>query len=295
MSNDDSNIKTIAVYTRVSTVEQAQEGFSLDGQLRKLRAYCVSRDWDIQGEYVDDGYTGTNKNRPMYKEMIKNMDKWDAIVVMKMDRIHRNSRNFMEMMDLLQKKGKDFISNTESLDTSTAMGRFVMDIIQRIAQLESEQNGERVTFAMKQKAMTQGFVGHRLAFGYKKLKDEIIEIPEQLEIIKIVFKLYADGKSMGEIEKITGKPWGSIRYWLNNIWYLGYEQWGDCFKLHNLDPVVSLDLWNMAQQQKRSKTGRTQKLKPFILDELVDSFTLTDKEMREYGFSMDIPKHKIGN
>src|SRR5436309_12375900 len=84
--------------------------------------------------------------------MFEERDRWDAILVIKMDRIHRNARNFMEMMDDLREWEKDFVSATESLDTSTGMGRIVMDIIQRIAQLESEQIGERVYMGMSQKA-----------------------------------------------------------------------------------------------------------------------------------------------
>src|SRR5207247_3167901 len=87
-----------------------------------------------------------------FSRVLFRSDRWDAILVIKMDRIHRNARNFMEMMDQLGEWEKDFVSATESLDTSTAMGRFVMDIIQRIAQLESEQIGERVKMGMSQKA-----------------------------------------------------------------------------------------------------------------------------------------------
>src|SRR3970040_2406430 len=99
--------------------------------------------------------------------MMQERDAWDKVLVIKMDRIHRNSRNFMEMMDDLRRWGKDFISATESLDTSTAMGRFVMDIIQRIAQLESEQTGERVYIGMHEAAESRRFLGMSDPFGFK--------------------------------------------------------------------------------------------------------------------------------
>ena len=131
----------VAIYTRVSTEDQAKEGFSLDAQLDKLRSYCKARDWIVWGEYIDDGYSGRNVKRPAYKKMMEEMENWNVLLVIKMDRIHRNSNNFMMMMEHLKQKEKEFVSMSESLDTSTAMGRFVMDIIQRIAQLESEQIG----------------------------------------------------------------------------------------------------------------------------------------------------------
>jgi len=96
---------------------------------------------------------------------------------------------------------------------------------------------------------------------------------------------------MSKISKIIKRPWSQIRYWLNNIWYVGYEQWGNCFKLIDIEPVISLDLWNDVQFRKRKAPGG-RRLKPFILNERAEPFTLTDKEMREHGFSMDIIKNQ---
>ena len=122
----DAKTFRAAIYTRVSTEDQAREGFSLDAQLDKLRSYCKARDWEIGGEYVDDGYSGRYIKRPAYKRMMEEMDSWDLLLVLKMDRIHRNSKNFMLMMEDLKKNDKEFVSMTESLDTSTAMGRFAV-------------------------------------------------------------------------------------------------------------------------------------------------------------------------
>jgi len=163
----DAEKRKAALYTRVSTEDQAKEGFSLDAQLEKLKAYCTARDWEIADTYIDDGYSGRNIRRPAYTRLIENMDSWDTLLVIKMDRIHRNSKNFMIMMEKLKEQNKEFVSMTESLDTSTAMGRFVMDIIQRIAQLESEQIGERVYDGMEQKARTNGgSLGFNIPYGY---------------------------------------------------------------------------------------------------------------------------------
>jgi len=189
-----------AIYTRVSTEDQAKEGFSLDAQLEKLRSYCKARDWEIGGEYIDDGYSGRNTKRPAYSKMMKELEKWDILLVIKMDRIHRNSKNFMEMMEDLKKNEKEFVSMTESLDTSTAMGRFVMDIIQRIAQLESEQIGERVYFGMEQKARSKGgMLGLNIPYGYN-YRNGRLEINKSEEIhVKKIFELYESGMSMSKI------------------------------------------------------------------------------------------------
>ena len=99
--------------------------------------------------------------------MMSEKDKWDVVLVLKMDRIHRNSVNFTKMMDDLGKNGKGFCSINENFDTNTAMGRFALDLVQRIAQFESEQIGERVKAGMQQKALFgKGILGSPNPYGY---------------------------------------------------------------------------------------------------------------------------------
>src|SRR2546425_1197764 len=131
--------------------------------------------------------------------MMAERDTWDALLVIKMDRIHRNSRNFMEMMENLQRWGKDFVSASESLDTSTAMGRFVMDIIQRIAQLESEQIGERVKMGMTQKARVgPGILGFHPPLGYNVAEGRLVPIEAEAEVVREMFDLCLEGRTLEE-------------------------------------------------------------------------------------------------
>jgi len=116
-----------AIYVRVSTEEQSVEGYSLDAQKSALSDYCLHEGLEIADIYEDDGYSGRNTKRPEYQRMMADIDKWDKLLVLKMDRIHRNSRNFMNMMDDLKKRNKDFVSATDALDTDSAIGRFVIE------------------------------------------------------------------------------------------------------------------------------------------------------------------------
>ncbi|HEY0087946.1 MAG TPA: recombinase family protein, partial [Candidatus Lokiarchaeia archaeon] len=228
-----------AIYTRVSTEDQAKEGFSLGAQLEKLRSYCKARDYEIGGEYIDDGYSGRYVKRPAYTRMMEEMEKWDTILVIKMDRIHRNSKNFMLMMENLKKSGKEFVSMTESLDTSTAMGRFVMDIIQRIAQLESEQIGERVYIGMEQKAKTNGGVlGFNIPYGYNYSSEKLILNENEGKNVTKIFEMYLKGLSMKKIANELNKKniptkfnktWGTqtVSLILKNPIYCGYLHWED--------------------------------------------------------------------
>jgi len=249
-----------AIYARVSTEDQAKEGFSLDAQLDKLRSYCIARDWEIGEEYIDDGYSGRYiKRRPAYKKMMLEMDKWDILLVIKMDRIHRNSKNFMLMMEDLKKNEKEFVSMTESLDTSTAMGRFVMDIIQRIAQLESEQIGERVYIGMEQKARTNGGVlGFNIPFGYDYQNGKFEINQEEAKTVRDIYSWYKEGKSMGEITKMLnstkiatkkGGLWAkkTISTILKNPIYCGYLHWEDFVNKSDHEKIINKDDFNEIQ------------------------------------------------
>src|SRR5256712_10965146 len=201
--------KRVALYSRVSTEDQAKQGFSLAAQARRLHLFARAQHWIVSGEYVDDGYSGRDVRRPEYERMLRERDRWDAILVLKMDRIHRNSRNFMAMMDDLARSGKDFVSATESLDTSTATGRFVADILQRIAQLESEQTGERVYIGMYQAAKEGRFLGMSDPYGfrYDPTARNLVIIPGEAEVVReIVQRYYRERWSMQVIADDLNNP-----------------------------------------------------------------------------------------
>ncbi len=255
----------VAIYTRVSTEDQAKEGFSLAAQRERLEAYCRARDWRVAATYVDDGYSGRDIRRPAYHRMMEERESWDTILVLKMDRIHRNSRNFMDMMDNLRSWGKDFVSATESLDTSTAMGRFVMDIIQRIAQLESEQIGERVYMGMAQKARVgPGILGFNSPLGYRISGGKLIVEPEESHVVQKMFDLCLKEKTLEDIaEEMNrrgartkrGKPWAPIKVYriLHNPLYAGYLRWDGLMRKGEHEPLVAVEAFNQVQEILRSR------------------------------------------
>ena len=267
----DAPPQKVAIYTRVSTEDQAKEGFSLDAQLDKLRSYCKARDWTIAHEYIDDGYSGRTIKRPAYIQMIEELDSWDILLVIKMDRIHRNSKNFMMMMEYLKQKEKEFVSMSESLDTSTAMGRFVMDIIQRIAQLESEQIGERVYIGMEQKARTNGGVlGFNIPYGYY-YSDGFLSIDrEETPVVENIYTWYKNGRSMGEIAKMLneakvptkkGGVWAkkTISTILKNPLYCGYLHWQEYRYRSGHTPIIDVAVFNEIQDTIAERGGRPAK------------------------------------
>lgn len=138
----------VASYTRVSTEEQ-KKGYSIETQESRMKGYCRSKTtdeekWVIVGVYSDPGKSGRDiRDRPNYQRMMKDIGGWDVLVAADLSRVHRNQKNFGVMFEILNGLDKQFISLTEGFDTTTVMGRFAMDIIARIRQLESEVIGER--------------------------------------------------------------------------------------------------------------------------------------------------------
>jgi site-specific DNA recombinase len=260
----------VALYTRVSTEDQAREGFSLAAQLERLRFYAKAQGWEVAGEYVDEGHSGRTTRRPQYERMMAEIGAWDTLLVLKMDRIHRNSRNFMAMMDHLRKKGREFASVTESLDTSTAMGRFVMDIIQRIAQLESDQIGERTFIGMEQKAKSGGgSLGKPAPFGYLYGKGGVLEpAPGEAEAVREVFQRFASGSGKQEIANWLnggghrgrkGSAWTyrSVDHVLRNPTYIGGSGWEGQLQTGLHPAIVDEALFAKVQARIRESSGKT--------------------------------------
>ena len=260
-----------AIYVRVSTEEQANEGYSIGAQKEMLQDYCLVEGWDVAGVYEDDGYSGRSEKRPAYQRMMSEMDSWDLILVIKMDRIHRNSRNFMNMMEVLGRHGKMFVSQSEALDTTNALGRFVVDMIQRLAQLESEQIGERTYMGMREKAETLGdsqsgkrTMGFTPPFGYSLCEGQLIVDVDELPVVGRMFREYEEGGSIDMIawnlnkEGITtrrGNAWNkrNISTILHNPVYAGYMRWDDILIRHKAETVLSAEEFNSVQNLMASR------------------------------------------
>lgn len=270
------------LYCRVSTEDQAKEGFSLSAQEDRLRAYCKAKGWTIFNVYIDDGQSGRSDDRPAYKKMMADMDDWDILVVLKMDRIHRNSKNFTLMMERLSDSNKEFTSMQESFDTTTAMGRFVMDIIQRIAQLESEQIGERVYIGMLQKAkLGKGWLGFNIPYGFKIEKEMIEQVPDEAVVIKTMYHLSFEGYSLSMIKKHLEKnnipTKKGFRSWqkktisriLSNPMNCGYLHWEGVKYKGDFLPIIDVKTFNNVQRIIKRKDFN------FILENSIPSSAIS--------------------
>ena len=286
--DEENKIERVAIYTRVSSDKQDQEGFSLDSQLERLRDYCKARQWQVATEYTDGGFTGRNIRRPAYQKMYSEQNKWDAVLVVKMDRIHRNSRNFIDMINQLRADNKGFISMNESIDTSTAMGRFVMYIISSVAQLESEQISERVIDAKIQQAKTldSGWMGGTPPLGYRydKKQKKIHKVQKELDLVKEIFRIYdEEHMSIRKLAEYLETTRSVVVYALANPFYTGYVRWCEYLRPTGIEPLISVELFNRVQNRKRRLNKGEPHLKPFLIPEDIgtDIIRLDPKKIKQ--------------
>mgnify|MGYP000115545440 CR=1 FL=1 len=131
-------MKHTALYLRVSTEAQADEGYSLAAQAEKLEAYCRMKGIDRFTQYVDGGFSGSNLSRPAVTQLIR-CGEVERVVVYKLDRLSRSQKDTLYLIeDVFAPHGVDFVSINENIDTGTPYGRAMIGILSAFAQLERE-------------------------------------------------------------------------------------------------------------------------------------------------------------
>ncbi len=153
-----------AIYARQSV--DKKDSISIESQIE----FCK---YELKGgsckEYTDKGYSGKNTDRPHFQELVRDIENGliARVIVYKLDRISRSIIDFANMMALFQKYGVEFVSSTEKFDTSTPMGRAMLNICIVFAQLERETIQKRVTDAYYSRCQKGFHMGGKTPYGYK--------------------------------------------------------------------------------------------------------------------------------
>ena len=169
-------------YVRVSTDKQADHGVSLEAQEAKIRAMAVVQGAEIIELIVDGGESAKNLNRPGMERLLALVDqgKVQTVIIAKLDRLTRSVKDLAELLERFQRRGVSLVSVAESLDTGSAAGRLVINIMTAVSQWEREAIGERTRDAMQHKRSNGRCVGN-LAYGYRLSADGEHVEPEPSE------------------------------------------------------------------------------------------------------------------
>lgn len=218
-----------ALYVRVSTDLQVTEGYSLDAQRERMIAYCTAQQWNVclDHVYIDAGESGKSTDRPAYQAMIDAVDAGSVnrIVVTKLDRLSRNTKDFLTLLDYCNGRNVGIVSIAENFDTGTAIGRAVVTVLMAFSELERTAIKERVQSGKLQKARQGGYNGSKVPFGYTYQNGQWAIDETQAAIVRRIFAAFNAGGSLRGIAADVGMPHTSVRYALGNGLYAGLAQW----------------------------------------------------------------------
>ena len=190
-------------YARVSTEEQAVGGVSLEAQRAKIKEYAAANGINLVEVVLDEGISGKRTdNRPGLQSAMKRLDSGEVggLVVLKLDRLSRSTRDILDLVDQFMKRGWNLHSICEQIDTETANGRFVLTILAGLSQMEREQIGERTRLALAYKKSKGERVGS-VPYGWQLAEDKrlLLENPAEQGVIRLVSELRQSGLSLRAI------------------------------------------------------------------------------------------------
>jgi DNA invertase Pin-like site-specific DNA recombinase len=184
-------------YIRVSTDEQAREGISLAAQEAKLRAYAELYDLELVAIVTDAGLSAKTLNRPGLSQALAALDagEAEALVIAKLDRLTRSVTDWGTLIDRYFAKRCALLSVADQIDTRTAAGRLVLNVLVSVAQWEREAIGERTATALAHKKAMGEHVGAP-AYGFAVEGAELVRVEAELEAIGLAKKLRAEGLTL---------------------------------------------------------------------------------------------------
>ena len=291
-------IKKVCIYIRVSTEEQI-DGYSLSAQVNTLRQYAELQGWSVIRIYADEGISGKSiTGRPQLQQLISDIQlgDLDGVLVWKISRLSRSLYDTLLLLRKFEEYSVKFMSYSENFDTSTPIGRLVLQLMAGIAEMERNTLSDNVKLGMKQKALEGGFNGG-IVLGYDSNESTLTINNKEAEIVRTIFKEYAQGKGLKAIANKLNKSGyttkkqrlfsiGGIASILDNPMYIGKIRWNQMEdwdtkrrKGKNLNPIIvdgihssiiSDELWTMVQDRRASKSFKQrQSNEPFLLNALI--------------------------
>ena len=272
--------KVCGLYMRVSTEDQAREGFSLPEQKERLEAYCKFKGFVIKDYYTDAGISAKTGNyRPEFerlKEDIKSK-KINTIIALKQDRITRSIFDWEELMRFLEENDAYLDCVNDDINTTNANGKMVSRILMSVSQQEIERTSERTKVGLAG-AIKQGHIPHQAPLGYKHENKKLVIDHLTKDVVIRIFELYHKGMSYQKIstlfnkEQVLGKTnWrdSSIVAILENEIYKGDFVHGKRAKHPTyyenvVEPIVSKEIWEECQVQKKKNSKSYQRTLTYL-------------------------------
>lgn len=272
-------VKNAGIYCRVSTEDQAREGYSLPEQQDKLKELCKFRDYNVYKIYEDAGLSGKDMDhRPSFQEMLEDVrnGRINVIVAYKLDRITRSVRDLEILITELEKYDCSLECALDDINTSTANGRFFVRMLTVLSQLEIERVSERTKFGLVG-AFKDGHIPGKRLLGYMRENKKLVVNPVEKDVVERMYDLYSKGYTYSKIanifneENVLNKKWKDtyIQKLISNPIYKGDFISGaktDNPVLYEdvVEPIVSKKLWEECQEQAKKNTRNYTKRNDYI-------------------------------
>jgi len=278
------NYKNCAIYTRVSTDNQAEKEFSsCEAQEQKMKSFIASQDnWRIFKVYTDAGYSGATLERPALQQLLSDLkkEKIDIVFVYKIDRLTRSPKDFYQLIEFFEQAKIDFISITERFDTSTPAGRLLRNIMLTFSQFERELTSERTKDKMLERAKKGMCNGGNTPYGYMRENKKLIPCPKDAEEIKSIFENYLETGSLSKVYKMAiekgiknkrGKNFSKTTIFsiLRNVVYIGKIKYNDEIYQGTHEPIISEEIFALAQKIHKNKRKNFRVYKNFLFGGLI--------------------------
>lgn len=272
--------KIAGLYIRVSTEDQAREGFSLPEQEKRLRAMCEYKGYEIYKLYKDAGISAKTGNyRPAFEELLQDIrdKKCNTIVVLKLDRLTRSVYDMEGIMKFLDENNAYLDCANEEINTTNSSGKMVARLLTTVSQNEIERTSERTKVGLAG-AIKEGHIPARAPLGYKHIDKKLVPDSLTKDVVIRIYNLYFEGKSYYNIatifneEKVLGKTnWcdtGILRIIANEV-YKGDYVHGKrtnhpAYYKDVVEPIVSKELWESCQVQKKKNQKNYMRTQTYI-------------------------------
>lgn len=291
--------KRAAIYARVSTLEQAEEGYSIDEQVRVLREMCEREGYVVHKEYVDRGKSGKNiKGRPALQQLLHdaNSKDFELVLVWKVNRFSRKTKDLLNIVEELEGKNIVFRSYTENYETATPAGKMQFRMLAVIAEFERDNIAQNVKMGMLARAKEGSWNGGQV-LGYdvvsvpgenrkRKLSTLVIN-PTEAQTVRKVFDLYVEGNGYKSIanklnneghrtKKNKDFSINGVKTILSNPLYAGFirynvrRDWNEK-RRNNINPnpviekgqheaIISEETWEKAKNIMASRSGKPNRI-----------------------------------
>ncbi|MGD8191646.1 recombinase family protein [Brevibacillus ginsengisoli] len=243
-----------ALYIRVSTDEQAKEGYSIPAQKDKLMAYIRSQDWEFVDLYIDEGRSGKDLERQELHRLRADIrtGRIEVVLVYRLDRLTRSVLDLYHLLQEFETYQVKFRSATEIYDTTTAMGRLFLTLVAALAQWERENLGERTRMGKEEKIKQGKRAGGNIPYGYRLDHGTLAIHDQEATTVKLIYQLYHQYGNMNRVAdrlfqlgifSRKGTPFSvkTVRDILRNPVYIGTLRYNHARKHQNKNKAVPLE------------------------------------------------------